>query len=150
MFEYLMPQLIMPSYDNTLLNQTCKELADDFQTTQKQEWTQPLLHALVFDWAADVLKRTTSVDDKEAIISAVSATNMTTIAGKIDFTEPVQPVGPPWKVGPCHIVQNVYKSPLVLGQWVKGATYPFDLNIVDNASNPDIPTVGSIQAYTGA
>jgi len=24
MFEYLMPQLLMPSYDNTLLNQTCK------------------------------------------------------------------------------------------------------------------------------
>ena len=24
MFEYLMPQLIMPSYENTLLDQTCK------------------------------------------------------------------------------------------------------------------------------
>ncbi len=90
------------------------------------------------------------MDDKNAIITAVTATNMNTIAGKIDFTEAVQPPGPPWKLGPCHIVQNVYKSPLVLGQWVKGTTYPFDLNIVDNVNTPDIPTAGKIQAYTGA
>jgi branched-chain amino acid transport system substrate-binding protein len=137
-------------FTSPLLNQTCKQLADDFQTTQNQEWTQPLLHFLVFDWAVDVLKRATSVDDKNAIITAVTATNMNTIAGKIDFTEAVQPAGPPWKLGPCHIVQNVYKSPLVLGQWVKGTTYPFDLNIVDNVNTPDIPTAGKIQAYTGA
>ena len=59
-------------FTSPLLNQTCKEFAADFETTQNQQWTQPLLHFLVFDWAADVLKRTTSVDDKNAIITAVA------------------------------------------------------------------------------
>ena len=34
------------------------------------QWTQPLLHFIVFEMAVDALKRATSVDDKEAIIAA--------------------------------------------------------------------------------
>ena len=84
---------------------------------------------------------------------------MMTIAGKVDFTEPVvMPAGPrPCKLGPCHIVTNVYKSPLVLGQWRKSDKYPlsdpgngFDLVLVDNVTDPEIPVAGKIEEYTGA
>ncbi len=143
-------------FKSEFLGQTCKEFAADFEATEKMQWTQPLLHFLVFDWAADVLKRTTSVDDKEAIITAVKGTNLMTIAGKVDFTEPVAGAAS-MKLGPCHIVKNVYKSPLVLGQWRKSDKYPlsdpgkgFDLVIVDNVTDPDVPVAGTIEPYTGS
>jgi branched-chain amino acid transport system substrate-binding protein len=145
-------------FKSSFLNQTCKEFADDFEANQKQQWTQPLLHFLVFDWANDVLLRTKSVDDKEAIITAVLATNMQTIAGKVDFTEPVvTPAGPPFKLGPCRIVTNVYKSPLVLGQWRKSDKYPlsdpgkgFDLTLVNNVTDAEVPVTSTIEPYTGS
>ena len=110
-------------FTSPLLKQSCAELAADFESSESQQWTQPLLHFLVFDWAVDVLMRATDIDDKEAIMTAVRGTNMTTIAGKVDFTEAVQPPGPPWKLGPCHVHENVYKSPLVLGQWRTATNY---------------------------
>jgi branched-chain amino acid transport system substrate-binding protein len=143
-------------FKSDFLGQTCQELAADFEATEKQQWTQPLLHFLVFDWAADVLKRTTSVDDKEAIVTAILGTNMMTIAGKVDFTEPVSGSAG-MKLGPGHIVYNVYKSPLLLGQWRKSDKYPlsspgkgFDIVLVDNVTDTDVPVAGSIQPYTGA
>ncbi len=143
-------------FKSPLLNQTCQEFAADFEASEKQQWTQPLLHFLVFDWAADVLKRTTSVDDKEAIVTAIVGTNMMTIAGKVDFTEPVSGAAG-MKLGPGRIVYNVYKSPLVIGQWRKSDKYPlsdpgkgFDLVLVNNVTDPEVPVTDTIQPYTGA
>jgi branched-chain amino acid transport system substrate-binding protein len=137
-------------FTSSLLNQTCQQFAADFEAKQKQEWTQPLMHFLVFEWAIDVLKRTTSVDDKNAIMTAVKATKLDTIAGPIDFTAPVEPAGPPWTAGPRHIVENVYKSPLVGGQWRKSTTYPFDLTIVSNAAGSMITVQDKVAPYTGS
>jgi branched-chain amino acid transport system substrate-binding protein len=144
-------------FKSAFLNQTCQEFAADFEATQKQQWTQPLLHFLVFDWVSDVLTRTTSVDDKNAIVTAILGTNIQTIAGMVNFTEPVvTPAGPPFKLGPCRIAYNVYKSPLVLGQWRASTKYPlndpgkgFDLVLVDNVTDPTVPVTDTIQPYTG-
>jgi len=99
--------------------------------------------------AVDSLKRATSVDDKEAIISAVKTTKLDTIGGPIDFTAPVVGPTPPFKVGPCHIAENVYKTPLVGGQWRKGTKYPFELTIVTTAASQGlgIPVQDKVQAY---
>ena len=137
-------------FTSSLLGETCQQFADKFTAAKNQQWTQPLLHFIIFEWAVDVLKRTTSVDDKNAIMTAVKATKLQTIGGLLDFTEAVQPAGPPWKVGPCHIVENVYKTPLVGGQWVKSTKYPFDLTIVSNDAGPMITVQGKAQPYTGA
>jgi branched-chain amino acid transport system substrate-binding protein len=137
-------------FTSALLGETCQQFAADFETAQNQEWTQPLLHFLIFEWAIDVLKRATSVDDKQAIMTAVKATKLDTIAGTIDFTAAVEPAGPPWNPGPSHIVQNVYKSPLVGGQWRTSTKWPFDLTIVSNAAGPMIAVQDGVQPYTGA
>ena len=137
-------------FKSALLNQTCAEFAADFEVKQKQQWTQPLLHFLVFEWAIDVLKRTTSVDDKKAIMTAVRATKLDTIAGPIDFSAPVEPAGPPWTPGPRHIVENVYKSPLVVGQWRTATKHPFDLTIVNNKTAPMIPVQDAVKPYAGS
>ena len=137
-------------FTSALLGETCKQFADKFTAANNNaEWTQPLLHFIVFEMAVDALKRTTSVDDKNAIIQAVKTTKLDTIGGPIDFTAPVVGATPPFKVGPCHIVENVYKTPLVGGQWRKGTTYPFDLTIVSIAAAQglNIPLQDKVQAY---
>jgi branched-chain amino acid transport system substrate-binding protein len=136
-------------FTSGLLNETCQEFAADYEARQDEQWTQPLLHFVVLEWAVDVLTRTTNVDDKNAIMTAVKGTKLETIAGPLDFTAPVEPAGPPWKVGPCHVVENVYKSPLVGGQWRTATKYPFDLTIVENVAGPMITVQDKVQPYTG-
>ncbi len=102
-------------FTSALLNETCQQFADEYTKRGNGQWTQPLLHFIVFEMALDTLKRSTSVDDKEAILAAVKSTKLDTIGGLIDFTAPVEAPGPPFKVGPCHMVENVYKTPLVGG-----------------------------------
>jgi branched-chain amino acid transport system substrate-binding protein len=134
-------------FTSALLNETCQQFADEFtKRNNDAEWTQPLLHFIVFEMAVDALKRATSVDDKEAIIAAVKTTKVQTLGGLIDFTEPIAGATPPFKVGPCHIVENVYKTPLVGGQWRKGAKYPFELTIVSNAAAPNIATQDKVKS----
>jgi len=82
--------------------------------------------------------RAEKTDDKEAILAAVKTTKLETIGGPIDFTEPVVGATPPFKVGPCHIVENVYKTPLVGGKWRKGTTWPYELTICSNAAGPSL------------
>jgi branched-chain amino acid transport system substrate-binding protein len=117
-------------FKSSLTGQSAKDLADAFESDTKKQWTQPLgfIHAL-FEVAADALKRTTNLDDKTAIVSAIKATNLDTIVGKIQWS------GQP--------VPNVAKTPLVGGQWVKGTTHPFELVITSNAAAPNIPKGGT-------
>jgi branched-chain amino acid transport system substrate-binding protein len=137
-------------FTSSLLGETCKQFADKFTAANDNaQWTQPLLHFIVFEMAVDALKRATSVDDKEAIIQAVKTTKLDTIGGPIDFTAPIVGAKPPFQVGPCHITENVYKTPLVGGQWRTGTTYPFDLTIVSTAAAKDlgIPVQDKVQEY---
>jgi branched-chain amino acid transport system substrate-binding protein len=130
--------------------ETCQQFADEYTSRTGGQWTQPLLHFIIFEHAWDALKRATSVDDKEAILAAVKTTKMDTIGGHIDFTAPVVGPTPPFQVGPCHIVENVYKTPQVGGQWRKGTDYPYELTVCSNAAVPDgsIPTQDTVQELT--
>jgi branched-chain amino acid transport system substrate-binding protein len=133
-------------FTSSLLGETCQQFADEFTKRTQQQWTQPLLHFIVFEMAVDTLQRATSVDDKEAILAAIKTTKLDTIGGPIDFTAPVVGATPPFQVGPCHIVENVYKTPLVGGQWRKGTTWPYELTIVSNAAASIIPTQDKVQS----
>ncbi|MFH0915170.1 MAG: ABC transporter substrate-binding protein [bacterium] len=145
-------------YRSPLLDQSCQDFAAAFEAAENHQWTQSLVHFLLFDWAVDVLKRAKSVDDKIAIMDAVKTTKVETIGGPIDFTAPVEPPDetlPPFggrasfKVGPCHIVENVYKSPVAIGQWRTGKKYPFELTIVGNKACPEVPVQDKVRPYTG-
>ena len=93
-------------YHSSLTGETCQQLADDFEKTTGNQWTQPIMHYVSFEWVVDVLKRTTNVDDKEEIMKRVTETKMAdSVAGPIDFTVPVGPDGK-------HKVPNVYSTPL--------------------------------------
>lgn len=117
-------------FKSSLTGQSAQDLANAFEKATNKQWTQPLgfTHAL-FEVAADALKRTSNLDNKQALVDAIKATNLDTIVGKIQWT------GQP--------VPNVAKTPLVGGQWVKGAKYPFELVITSNSNAPNIPKGGT-------
>jgi branched-chain amino acid transport system substrate-binding protein len=125
-------------FKSSLTGETCQQLADDFEKRTGFQWTQPLLHYGVFEVVVDALKRCTNVDDKEAVVAAIASTKMETIGGPVDFTSPVD-------MNSLHPVKNVYRTPLVGGQWVKGTTRPFDLAVVNNVMAPQIATTATLQ-----
>jgi branched-chain amino acid transport system substrate-binding protein len=119
-------------FKSTITGIDAKGLCAAYEDQTKKQWTQPLgfSHAL-FEIALDALKRSKSTE-RNAIRDAVAATNMNTIVG-------------PVKWGGQGPFRNVSKTPLVLGQWVKGKKYKYELTIVDARTSPAIPTNGRLK-----
>lgn len=119
-------------FKSSLTGQTAKQLADSYEAATKKQWTQPIgfAHAL-FEIAADSLKRAKDASSK-SVRDAVAATNLATVVG-------------PVKWGGQGPFKNVSKTPLVLGQWVKGKRYRHELVIVNNEAAPNIPTGGTMK-----
>ena len=94
-------------------------------------WTQPIgfKHAL-FEVTTDVIRRSADLDDPNAILEAIQATDLPTVVGHVN-----------WGFGP---VKNVSKTPLVAGQWQKGSD-GMELVITSNHSAPEIPTTGKLK-----
>ncbi len=120
-------------FKSSLTGETCQAFADEFEKRAGIQWAQYLLHYAVFEVVADALGRCADVDDKEAIIEAIGSTKLDTLAGPVDFTAPVE-------MGTMRPVQNVYRSPLVTGQWVQGVSenYKYEFVVVDNTNYPTI------------
>jgi branched-chain amino acid transport system substrate-binding protein len=112
-------------YHSSLTGQSAAALAAAFEKSTHQQWTQPIgfAHAL-FEVAANVLKRTKNVDDKDSIVTAIKATNVNTIVGRVS-----------WKGGP---VPNVAKTKLAGAQWRKGKRYKYELQVVSNRRVPGL------------
>jgi branched-chain amino acid transport system substrate-binding protein len=123
-------------YSSSLTDQTAKELADAYTTSTSKEWTQPIgfAHALI-EVAVSVLERTTALT-ADAIVAAITATNLDTIVGTIQWT------GQPFP--------NVAKTQLVGGQWKKGTDFAYDLVVVSNNALPSVPIGGTFDPIPGS
>jgi branched-chain amino acid transport system substrate-binding protein len=121
-------------FKSSLTGQTSKELCEAYAKGTGRPWTQPLgfAHAL-FEIAYDVVKRTKDRNDPDSVLAALTETQLDTIIGPIS-----------WKGGPNNPVKNVCKTPLVGGQWLKGAN-GFDLDLIVNPQHPDIKTNGKLK-----
>ncbi|MCD1634001.1 ABC transporter substrate-binding protein [Martelella mediterranea] len=109
-------------FKSSITGQTSREIADQWESEQNRQWTQPLGYShSVLEVAIDVLKRSADPLDREANREALAATNLDTVVGHINFS------GQPHK--------NVCTTPIFGGQWVKGEKWPYDLKIVDNSVN---------------
>ena len=125
-------------FKSSITGQSSAELAADFTAKTKRPWTQPIgfSHSL-FEVAANVMGRVSDPTDAEAIAAAIAATDMSTVVGKVAWNG----------VGvPPFAAKNVCKTPLVGGQWRKKDGGGFDLVIVENATAPEIPTAGKMEA----
>jgi branched-chain amino acid transport system substrate-binding protein len=122
-------------YRSSLTRQSCAQIANKFESTTKQQWTQPIgfVHAL-FEVAIANLKRAGVVGNPSAFVKSLSTLKLATIVGPLE-----------WGKGP---VPNVTKTPLVGGQWraSSSAKSGYDLVIVTNAGHANIPTAGTPEA----
>jgi branched-chain amino acid transport system substrate-binding protein len=121
-------------YKSSLTGAGTAQLAAEYSRATGRQWIQPLgfVHAL-FEVAASVLQRAGDVNDKQALADAIKATSLDTIVGKVDWT----------RNGADF--PNVARTPLVGGQWRRGRAWPFELEIVSNATNPEIPATSTLQ-----
>jgi branched-chain amino acid transport system substrate-binding protein len=122
-------------YTSSLTGQTAQEVADAFTEETGNQWVQSLgfVHAL-YEVVVAALVAAGSAD-KEAVRDAVAGLSVDTLVGPVA-----------WGDGP---VKNVAKTATVGGQWRAGDTPTgYDLVIVDNSGNPDVPTAGSVEAIS--
>lgn len=125
-------------FKSSITGQSSAELAADFTAKTGRPWTQPIgfSHSL-FEVAANVMGRVSDPTDAEAIAAAIAATDMSSVVGKVAWNG----------VGvPPFAAKNVCKTPLVGGQWRKKDGGGFDLVIVENATAPEIPAAGKMEA----
>jgi branched-chain amino acid transport system substrate-binding protein len=121
-------------FRSSLTGERAADLARAYTTATGRQWTQPIgfAHAL-FEVAVHVLQRAGDVNDRQAIVDAIQATRLDTIVGPIDWTSRLADF------------PNVARTPLVGGQWRPGRTWPFELEIVSNATHPEIPADGALK-----
>lgn len=124
-------------FASSLTGQSCAEVAAAFTAATGRPWTQPIgfVHSL-FEVAADAMGRAADPSDPDAVAEAIAATDLATIVGRIAWNgEGVPPFA----------ARNVAKTPLVGGQWRRGADGTFALVVTDNRSAPDIPVGGPME-----
>ncbi len=119
-------------FKSSLTQQSAKALADAYEGSTKKQWTQPIgfAHAL-FEVAADALKRSKSLKTTD-VRDAVATSRLKTVVGDVAW-------------GGQGPFKNVSKTPLVLGQWVKGSKHKVELVIVNNEAAKNIPTGAALK-----
>jgi branched-chain amino acid transport system substrate-binding protein len=122
-------------YESSLTHITSKQLAAGYQKSANREWNQQAGPSLaLFDVAAAVLKASKSPKDKTAVANAMKNLKVQTPVGLLQ-----------WGKGP---VANVVATPIIGGQWVKGAgRYPLDFVLCEHSSDPKVPIAGKLKAY---
>ena len=123
-------------YKSSLTGLSGAELADSYEAASGKQWTQQLGASMaLLDAGVEALKAAANPKDKAAVAGALAKLNITTIAGKVDFTS-----------GP---VPNVAHGPIIGSQWVKSADgkHPLDLVITENTTDPNVPVSAKLLAY---
>jgi branched-chain amino acid transport system substrate-binding protein len=122
-------------FRSSLTGATPADLAAKYSETTNRQWIQLIgfTHAL-FEVAIDTFKRAGTVENKEAVVTALRTTKLETVVGVLDFTTRQKDVPP-----------NVAKTPVVGGQWRRARDYPFELVIVSNETHKEIPTAGNLE-----
>src|SRR5271169_3773782 len=124
-------------FKSSLTGMSARDLASSYEAASKKQWTQPIgfVHAL-FEVAVDALKRAPQRDAK-GTVSAIAATNLDTVVGKVQWNGANLPP---------FAAKNVAKTPLVGGQWRVKNGSKYDIVITDNRTAPNIPTGGKMEA----
>jgi len=125
-------------FSSSLNGMSAGDLASGFSAATGRQWTQPIgfVHAL-FEVAADAMGRVSDAGDPDEVSEAIAATRLNSIVGPLSWGG---------EGLPPFAARNVAKTPLVGGQWRLRDGGGYDLVIVDNATAPDVPTGGSMEA----
>ncbi len=124
-------------YKSSLSGISGTELADGYEAASGKQWTQQLGASLaLLDTGFEALRASGDPTSKDAVVKAIRTLNITTIAGKVDFTS-----------GP---VPNVASGPVVGTQWVKaakGGKFKLEYLVTEHACDPNVPIQAKLVAY---
>ncbi|HET8614660.1 MAG TPA: ABC transporter substrate-binding protein, partial [Actinomycetales bacterium] len=118
-------------YSSVFDGTSAKQLADNFTTDSGKQWTQALgsVYSL-FEIAVQAFKNASDPKDKKDVADKLRTMKIDCMSGSLDFT-----------TGP---VPGVALQRPVGGQWRKGTKFPWDVVIVDNSNNKDVPIGGDL------
>lgn len=124
-------------FASSLTGQSAGDLAAAYSAKTGKQWTQPIgfVHTL-FEMAADVMGRVEDSRDPDQVTSAIAATQLASMVGRIAFDGAGLPP---------FAQANVAKTPLVGGQWRLKDGGGYDLVIVENSDHPTIPAGGEME-----
>ncbi len=124
-------------YKSPLTGLSSQDVGDGYTKATGKQWQQQLGATMsLLDAGFATIAASGAPNDKSALAKALSTLNTTTMVGKVDFTS-----------GP---VANVSETPIIGAQWIKskqGSPFPFDLVIVDNAPDPNVPIAAKLVPY---
>ena len=119
-------------YKSSLTGETSKQLADAYQAASGKQWLQSLGSTYsLFEVAQAAFSAVDDPHAHDAVAAALGKVSYTGICGPLDFTK-----GPFPGIGMMRPVGV---------QWRKGTTYPWEMVVVDNSLNPDVPVGGDLQ-----
>ena len=119
-------------YESSLDGTSAQELADGFAQDTGKQWTGALgsVYSL-FEVAIEAFKAASDPKDHDDVADKLQKLSYTGISGPLDFTK-----GPEPGVAIQHPVG---------GQWRPGKKFKWDLVVVDNTPNKDVPLGGDVQ-----
>lgn len=119
-------------YKSSLDGTTSQQLADGFAESTGNQWTQALgsVYSL-FEIAVQAFKNASDPKDKKDVASQLHKMKIDGMSGVLDFAAGPQP--------------GIAIQHPVGGQWRPGKKFDWDITIVDNSGNKDIPVGGDLQ-----
>ena len=122
-------------FSSSLTGQSALDVARTYEASSGNQWIQPLgyEHAL-FEIGLNALKASGNPKDRDAVRDALAASRTDTVVGTVDFAS-----SPLKSIGVTHTVA---------GQWQKAKTgkFKYNLEIVDNSTNPDVNVTADFAA----
>lgn len=119
-------------YKSSLTGETSKELADAYQAASGKQWLQTLGSTYsLFEVAQLAFAAVDDPHARDAVAAALGTVEYSGICGPLDFAK-----GPFPGIGMMRPVGV---------QWKKGSTYPWEMVVVDNSLNPDVPVGGDLE-----
>jgi branched-chain amino acid transport system substrate-binding protein len=124
-------------YSSPLVGLTSQQLGDGYTAATGKQWQQQIGASMsLLDAGFAALAASGTPNDKATLAKALAGLKTTTTVGKVDFTS-----------GPFP---NVSETPIIGSQWVKssaGSKFPFDLVIVENATDTSVPIAAKLLPY---
>lgn len=139
-------------FRSSLTGQTPAELAEAYEAATGKQWSTPLIfsHA-AFETVIDVLQRAGSLD-KTKIRDAIADTDLNTIVGKVNYKKPLSQILTSEEMALYERYPELIDNqdhyaitPVIGGQWVKGAKWPYELEVVYNWKYNNIPETADVK-----
>ncbi|MEM4933942.1 MAG: ABC transporter substrate-binding protein [Desulfurococcaceae archaeon] len=143
-------------FRSSLTGETPRDLTRAYEEETGRQWCAPMMYShAAFELAVDALKRAGSLD-KEKVRVAIANTDLDTIVGRINYKKPLNEILSPEEYAIYEKVAEIFPqllkyqdhysiTPLVGGQWVKGAKWPYEIQIVANWKYKDIPVTAQVK-----